>query len=141
MNKTRLAHLSTVLGIVFSQLQFVWLDGQADLANKICNSVVVLLTLIFVDPTKFSFARTITSIAASLLALTVSHLITKGTFGTAATGILTTAAAVFARMPAVLATATPAPAPVATPNNVVPISEGRAPMVDESPKIPQDDVS
>jgi hypothetical protein len=135
MNKTRLAHIATLLGIALAQLQFVWMDQQADLSNKICNSLVALLTLIFVDPTQFAFARTITSIIASLVALTVSQLLTKGTFGTAATGVLTTTASVFARLPAALYAAP------TDPSNVIHNSEDRRPKADEKQKSTQDDVS
>lgn len=113
MNKNRLAHLTAVLGIALSQLQFVWLDPDADLPNKICTSIVTLLTLLFTDPVRHSTARTVTRTLAALALLVTTHLLTRGTFGTGATALLTTAAAVFARLRADLAAAPQIPAPVA----------------------------
>lgn len=135
--KTRTAHVATILGIVLSQLQFVWADPDASAVNKSCTSVVVLLSLLFTDPYRYAVAVTVVRVTVAALALLVAHLITKGTFGTAATGVLTMAAAVFARLPAALAAAPRVPAPGAgdggagteglgaMPRDVVPMSGGR----------------
>lgn len=139
MDKTRAAHVAAVLGIFYSQVQFVWLDPGADLANKICTSVAVLLTLVFTDPRSQSLAKTIVLTTTFALGLLVAHLTTRGTFGTAAAGVLTTAAAVFARLPAALSAARPAPGagtegdvagssgPGTGRGNVVPIASVRGP--------------
>jgi hypothetical protein len=99
----RLKHISGLLGIVAAQLGLVWADQQTDLVGKICLSIVALLTILWTDSTKQEKAVVAVRGGVALGAVVLTMVLTKCSLEAGTTAVVTTIAAVFVRLPAMLA--------------------------------------
>src|SRR5512141_1551752 len=97
-----IAHLSGLLGIVAAQLALVWSDKGTDLAGKIAISAITLLTVLLTDTSKQERAKVILRAGAAIGAIVVAIVVTRCSASSGAAAVLTTLAAVFVRLQALL---------------------------------------
>jgi hypothetical protein len=103
-------HVAGFLGIAGAQLTLVWGDQNTDLVGKIALSVITLLTILFTDPKKHAAAQLVLRSVAVAAALGITLALAKCSLSASVTGVLTTAAAVFVRLQAMIPQSSPPPA-------------------------------